>query len=157
MKRIGCLTIPLGIVLGLTMGATSADAKKSQHVRDSCEKRIFQDEEQACFNDGDSYILFRKAQDPDPDLERLVSDQEAGGFTAGPYDCGCQLRRRYDIICAGNGASQEVELARIAASRSIAVIGSVDRRGRRIVGEAFDGRQQTKLTLRRAALENCQK
>ena len=154
MKRIVCLTIPLGILLGLATGATTVAAKGWHHVRASCETRIFQQEDQACFNDGESYILFEKRSDPEPDA--LAAKQQSNGFTAAGLDCGCQLRRRYDVICAGGGALPDVELARIAVQRSIAVIGKVDRRGRRIVGEVFSGRDQSKLTLRRVALERCQ-
>jgi hypothetical protein len=154
MKRIACLTIPLGILLGVTMGATSADAGGRHHVRDSCETRIFQGEDRACFSDGDSYISFNRRLVPDAEL--LVTEQEAGGFTAGGLDCGCQLRRRYDVICAGN-LSSSADLARIIIPRNLAVIGSVERRGRTIMGEIFGGGQQTKLTLRRVALENCAK
>lgn len=132
--------IPVGVVLALTTGATGADAGGRHHVRDSCETRIFQRESQACFKIDGRYVLFEKAQDPVPEAAALAGEPQASGFTADGLDCGCQLRRRYDLICA---------------RRDTAVIGAVERRGRTIVGEEFEGGGQTKLTARRVALSEC--
>lgn len=147
MTRItSVLTIAAGAVLGLAMAATSADAGGRHHVRDNCETRIFQGEDEACYEvNRDFLVLF--GRDDGPILEELAPPPpQAEGFKlltseGGRFDCGCQLRRKNDLICAGGDD---------------AVIGSVDRRGRRASGELFIDGEQTRFTAKRLDLEVCQ-
>jgi len=120
MRRLtSLLTIALGIVFCLTISTADARGKYS---RSNCESRIFKkDETEACFaKNGDLYVFEKRAQ-PDALVPAPTS-----GFTlkspVGGFVCGCQLRNKYNLICADSGA---------------ALIGSVDRRGRRLVGETF--------------------
>ncbi len=116
MTRIASLlAIPLAIVLMLGMaGGADARGKYNKHKkpRQTCETRIFQGEDTACFRgDGLGTFLFEK-EVLDPLLD---GEEQADGITLERDACGCQLLRRYDFICAPHGG---------------AVIGSVDRRGR---------------------------
>jgi len=119
IRLTSLLTIALGIVFCLTISTADARGKYS---RSNCESRIFKkDENLACFGkNGDPYIFEKRAQ-PDALVPAPTS-----GFTlsspVGRFVCGCQLRSKYSIICADSGA---------------ALIGSVDSRGRKLVGEAF--------------------
>jgi hypothetical protein len=118
MTRIASLlAIPLTIVLVLGL-ASGADARsRYKKPPQTCETRIFQGEDRACFQgDGLGTVLFEK-EVLDPLLD---GEEQADGFTLQRDPCGCQLLRRYDFICAPDGG---------------AVIGSVDRRGRWIRGE----------------------
>ncbi len=136
-RTTGLFTIPLGIVLGLTMVASSADAGGKHRGRDNCERRIFQGEAAACFESNDGTMRFEKTV-ADP---ALAGEDEAGGFTLNGFDCGCQLRRATDLICA---------------DLDFALIGNVDGRGWRIVGESLERGRQLKIIAKRADdLDTC--
>jgi hypothetical protein len=148
MRRIAYLTIPLGILLGLTIGTSGANAGGYKHS--NCEQRIFQeDEDAACFASKDGIYVFQRRV---LDEAALISSPSTSSFSlSGPdgrYECGCQLRRKYDVICAGDGA----------------LIASTERRGRWISGESYGSRlttlksasgQQVAFLARRIDLEKC--
>jgi hypothetical protein len=144
MTRIASLlAVPLAIVLILGMGS-GADARgkynKHRKPRQTCETRIFQGEDTACFrDDGLGTFLFEK-EVVDP---LIVGEEQADGFTLQREPCGCQLSRRYDFICAPHGD---------------AVIGSVDRRGRWIRGELLSEKgEQVKFLAKRIDVGTCLK